>query len=162
MVSTPANRQKFIDSLVDFLIKHGFTGVDLDWEYPVDHNRGGRPADMVNLVALLTDMRAHPRFGHNFGISATLAPDLWYLQHFDAKGLLKSADFLGFMSYDLHGTWDAAVPQIGNVVLGQTNINDIERDLIPLWFDLDEVDMSKINVSCTHLLLAIWCLRSTD
>lgn len=58
---------------------------------------------MKNLVQLLADMRAHPKFAHNYGISVTLAPDLWYLQYFDAKGLLRSADWLNFMSYDLHG-----------------------------------------------------------
>lgn len=36
---------------------------------------------------------------------------------------------------------------MGNVVLGQTNINDIEKDLIPLWFDLAQSDLAKVNVS---------------
>lgn len=76
-----------------------------DREYPVDQKRGGSPDDMKNLVQLLADMRQHSGFGHNFGISVTLAPDLWYLQHYDAKGLLQNADFLGFMAYDLHGIW---------------------------------------------------------
>ncbi|KAK4494774.1 hypothetical protein PRZ48_014130 [Zasmidium cellare] len=143
MVSTPANRQAFISGLLNFMNAHGFTGVDIDWEYPVDQKRGGRPNDMKNLVQLLADMRQYSGFGHNFGISVTLAPDLWYLQHYDAKGLLQNADFLGFMAYDLHGIWD--VPNVGNVVLGQTNINDIEKDLLPLWFDLAQSDLAKVN-----------------
>lgn len=147
MVSSAASRQAFIRSLVTFMTRYGFQGVDLDWEYPVDAKRGGHPNDMVNLVQLLADMRANPDFGHKFGISVTLAPDLWYLQYFDAKGLLANADWLGFMSYDLHGIWDADVPNLGKVVYGQTDLRDIQRDLIPLWYDLTPADMNRVNVS---------------
>ena len=34
MTSTAANRAAFITSLVQFMTTWGFTGVDLDWEYP--------------------------------------------------------------------------------------------------------------------------------
>lgn len=102
---------------------------------------------MKNLVQLLADMRKRTDFGTKFGISVTLAPDIWYLQHFDAKGLLASAEFLGFMSYDLHGVWDANVSNLGKVVLGQTDIRDIEKDIVPLWFDLQPKDLANVNVS---------------
>ena len=99
MVSTAANRQSFITGAISFMSAYDFTCIDLDWEYPVDQARGGRPTDMVNLVQLLADMRARPDFANKFGISVTLAPDIWYLQHYDAKGMLASVVFLGFMAY---------------------------------------------------------------
>ncbi|KAK0113436.1 hypothetical protein ONS95_013694 [Cadophora gregata] len=112
MVSTVDTCKTFINSIVGFMKNYGFQGVDLDWEYPVDPMRGGQKNDMQNLVALVREMRANPDFGQNFGISVTLAPDINYLQHFDAKGLIKYASFLGFMSYDLHGTWDGDLPML--------------------------------------------------
>ena len=55
MVSDPAKREKFIESVIDLLEEHGFDGLDLDWEYPA--NRGGTPSDKQNFVDLLKEMR---------------------------------------------------------------------------------------------------------
>lgn len=62
-----------------------FEGVDIDWEYPVAPERGGRPEDLVNFVSLVKEMRA--AFGTSYGISLTLAPDYWYLRGFDGKAM---------------------------------------------------------------------------
>lgn len=35
LVSNPINRRKFVIGAVDFLKKHGFRGLHLDWNYPV-------------------------------------------------------------------------------------------------------------------------------
>jgi GH18 family chitinase len=69
-MSTSANRAAFISSLIDFMTTWGFQGVDIDWEYPANPDRGGRPEDTQNLVSLLADMRA--AFGAKYGISVTL------------------------------------------------------------------------------------------
>lgn len=51
MVSTEANRRKFINSTIDFLVTYDFDGLDIDWEYPA--LRGGVPSDKQNLVHLV-------------------------------------------------------------------------------------------------------------
>lgn len=45
MVSDPAARSTFVKSVMDFLAKYDFDGLDFDWEYPA--NRGGVDADQV-------------------------------------------------------------------------------------------------------------------
>ncbi|POS71111.1 oviduct-specific glycoprotein [Diaporthe helianthi] len=103
---TMANRKAFIDSVAEFMEHYGFQGVDLDWEYPGDPKRGGKKlADTSNFAQLLREMRAS--YGDRYGISLTLAPDYWYLRWFDAKAMEPYVDFFGFMTYDLHGSWDS-------------------------------------------------------
>ncbi|KAF5664348.1 chitinase 3 [Fusarium heterosporum] len=142
MVSTKANRAAFIASVRDYMDEYGFTGVDLDWEYPGEPKRGGRKlADTRNLSMLLREMRA--AYGTKYGISLTLAPDYWYLRWFDAKAMEPYVDFFGFMAYDLHGSWDSDVLTLGKIIRGQADIREIHNNTIPLWFA--GLDPKKIN-----------------
>jgi chitinase len=98
MVSTEANRAAFIESTRDYMDEYGFTGVDLDWEYPGEPKRGGRKlADTCNFSLLLKEMRA--AYGDKYGISLTLPSDYWYLRWFDAKAMEPYVDFFGLMAY---------------------------------------------------------------
>ncbi|RGP68664.1 oviduct-specific glyco [Fusarium sporotrichioides] len=134
MVSSKANRAAFISSVREYMDTFGFSGVDLDWEYPGDPKRGGNKlTDTRNLVALVREMRA--AFGQSYGISLTLAPDYWYLRWFDAKAMEPYVDFFGFMAYDLHGSWDADVLTLGKKVRGQADIREIRNNTVPLWFE---------------------------
>ncbi len=139
MASTAGNRKAFIDSLVAFMDNHGFQGVDLDWEYPVSEDRGGRDEDMANFVSLVKEMRQ--TFGAKYGISVALAPDIWYLRYFDAISMQPYVDWFGFMAYDLHGVWASDSKQ--RKVRGQTDADEIYNDIIPLSFE--GLDFSKIN-----------------
>lgn len=142
LCSNKANRAAFISSLENFMQSYKFQGVDIDWEYPGTPQRGGQRADTENFVSLVKEMRA--AYGKKYGISVTLAPDYWYLRGFDAKAMEPSVDWFGFMAYDLHGSWDADIKTLGSKVRGQTNIEEIYNDTLPLWFDA--LDPAKINM----------------
>jgi hypothetical protein len=95
---TQANRAAFIESVRDYMDEYGFTGIDIDWEYPGEPKRGGRKLDDTRAFAtLFKEMRA--AYGDKYGISLTLAPDYWYLRWFDAKAMEPYVDFFGFMAY---------------------------------------------------------------
>ncbi|KAF6841708.1 hypothetical protein CPLU01_00380 [Colletotrichum plurivorum] len=143
MVSTAANRAAFISSLLEFMEAYGFQGADIDWEYPSEPKRGGRADDAANLVLLMKEMRAafSPR---GYGSSIALAPDYWYLRGFRPFEMQQYVDFMGFMSYDLHGPWDTDVKALGSIVRPQTDITEIKKNLMPLWYD--GVDPAKVNL----------------
>lgn len=114
MCSTAGGRAAFIKSLIAFMDEYGFQGADLDWEYPEDKKRGGKPSDGDNLVLLVKEMRE--AFGNRYGLSLTLAPDYWYLRGFRPAKMQQYVDFMGFMSYDLHGPWDTDVKALGKFI----------------------------------------------
>lgn len=110
MASTQHGRHSWALSVLTMLETYGFDGVDLDWEYPVSSDRGGKAADKENYVALISELRnALDNSGKTYGISFTTPSSYWYLQNFDVPGMLKAgADWTNIMTYDLHGTWDAS------------------------------------------------------
>ncbi|KAF1955249.1 glycoside hydrolase [Byssothecium circinans] len=142
LCSNAENRAAFISSVKDFMKEYGFQGVDLDWEYPGAPERGGKREDTKNFFLLVEEMRA--LFGSAYGISLPLVPDYWYLRWFDPIAMQKHVDFFGFMAYaDLHGPWDGGVGELSSVIRGHTDIADIRKDTLPLWYD--GLDPSKIN-----------------
>ncbi|BCR84335.1 uncharacterized protein ACHE_11737S [Aspergillus chevalieri] len=127
--STEAKRKRFADKARCKLTNR----LDIDWEYPGAPDRGGKPEDTKNFVALMKTLRstfdASPR---ELGISFTIPSSYWYLRWFDMPGMMKYADWTNLMSYDLHGVWDANNP-IGSIVQGHTNLTDIKKAASLLW-----------------------------
>jgi chitinase len=90
-------------------------------QYLAEPKRGGRPEDTDNLVLLMKEMRA--AFGTRYGLSIVLAPDYWYLRGFKPAAMQDYVDFMGFMSYDLHGPWDTDVLTLGSYVHSRYTIH---------------------------------------
>ncbi|KAI6750545.1 hypothetical protein HG530_014826 [Fusarium avenaceum] len=144
--ASPARRARFIKSLTSFLDEHGFQGVDLDWEYPGAPDRGGRKEDTDNYVSLLKDMRA--AFGTKYGINIAIPTSYWYLRWFKPKEIEQYVDYMGIMTYDLHGPWDEDIKQVGRVILGHTNIPEIANWSLPLYYA--GVNPEKVNLGLAY------------
>ena len=118
---------------------YGFDGVDIDWEYPVDPDRGGKAADFKNFSSWMKDLKSTLQ---GKGLSVTLPSSYWYLQHFDITGLESSVDWFNVMLYDLHGTWDLNSKWTGPYLNAHTNLTEIQDSLDLLW--RNNIDPDKV------------------
>ncbi len=112
---TEESRTIFADSCVDFIVKYGFDGIDIDWEYPV---AGGlpanvrRPEDKQNFTLLMAKIRekldAKGKLdGKQYLLSFAGAAGSWYLNNIELAKLAQYVDYANIMTYDIHGSWDS-------------------------------------------------------
>lgn len=87
LVNSEGNQQKFLVSLMSFMALHKFDGLDLDWEYPVDKDRGGMESDYENFPKFMSNLKDLMEDGDR-GLTITLPASYWYLQYFDIKKLV--------------------------------------------------------------------------
>ena len=109
LVSSASSRSKFIKHAVDFLTKHNFDGLDLDWEYPkcwqVDCSAG--PAtDKENFAKWIQELHnaLKPK---GLLLTAAVSPSNKVMDEgYDIPALDRYLDYVSVMTYDYHGQWD--------------------------------------------------------
>lgn len=136
-------QEAFFKSLINFMGTYGFTGVDIDWEYPAAGDRNGRDEDYDNYPTFLASLKK-ALDDYKYGLSITLPTSYWYLQHFDLKSMESSVDWFNVMAYDLHGTWDIEDVWTGPYLDAHTNLTEIKSALDLLWGV--DVKPSKVNL----------------
>jgi GH18 family chitinase len=113
--STPAGREAFASSLVNFLTTYRmFDGIDFDWEYPGGGGEAGNsasPSDGANYASLLQLVRQKfdalgAQVGRRYEISVAAPAGIDKIATFNLAGLAPSVDHFNLMSYDFHGTWE--------------------------------------------------------
>ncbi|KAI0543297.1 glycoside hydrolase [Xylaria curta] len=106
---TDANRQTFANSVVQFAKDNNLDGLDFDWEYPGapdipgvppgDKGDGDRYQEFLELVRDgLPDDKT---------LSIAAPASYWYLKGFPIKDMAPVLDYIIYMTYDIHGQWDA-------------------------------------------------------
>jgi chitinase len=115
---TPASRERFIESAVDFVRRHELDGFDVDWEYPGQLGYGNvhRPEDKENFTALMAGLRRaldrvkRPK-GQRLLLTFAAGANTRFLEHTQMARVQEHVDFVNLMTYDFAGDWD---PQTGH------------------------------------------------
>lgn len=113
MASNKGSRSIFIDSAMEVARRHGFDGLDLDWEFPKD------PKEMVDLGQLFKEwrvaIRKEAKSTHRSPLLLTAAVyfavdfqwDETY-RKFPVASIAKSLDWVNAMCYEYRGSWDTS------------------------------------------------------
>ena len=104
-------RKQFNDSLLKFIQKYDFDGVDLDWEYPkcwqVDCNKGP-DSDKEAFSQWIQELHTLLK-PHGYLLSAAVSPAKKVIDAgYDVPVLSTYLDWIAVMCYDYFGKWDKA------------------------------------------------------
>ncbi len=111
---TPASRQAFAASCVDFIRDYNFDGVDIDWEYPVCcglPSNKYRPEDKANYTLLMAELRAQldaaaAQDGREYLLTFAAAAGYDKILNYEVAEIAQHVDWLNVMTYDFRGAWD--------------------------------------------------------
>lgn len=114
MASDPARRKAFVDSIVHFLERFEFDGIDIDWEYPGSDGAVpgmSRPDDAETYLQLIKDLRAGmdwltKKTGKKYRLSSAVPATTGKMDKIDWLNVGKYLDRLYVMTYDLTGAWE--------------------------------------------------------
>lgn len=113
VASTPAGRARFARSCVEMMLRYGFDGLDIDWEFPVSGGLGQtqeQPADKENFTLLLAALREQLNVasaGSNTRYLLTIAAPAVtpFYNQIEIDQIHPYLDWINLMSYTFHGGW---------------------------------------------------------
>jgi len=107
MIADATSRKAFVDSVLAFCKLYGFSGLNIDWEYPgCPQSNCNQPADKKNFVSLVEELgTALHKEGLLLSVATSANPGIMEYG-LDLAGLDPHLDWFTLMTLDYHGQWD--------------------------------------------------------
>jgi chitinase len=100
MTATSGTRSNFIGQVVSFCTANGYDGVDIDWEFVSD------ATEQANFTLFIHELSTALKARTPQLLLTMAAPaDNYSGQWINYEQLAADFDFIGFMTYDFHGSW---------------------------------------------------------
>ncbi|XP_050088481.1 probable chitinase 2, partial [Anopheles aquasalis] len=115
-------RSTFASNARRFCQKHGFDGVDIDWEFP-------EPVDRSNFIQFLAALSSEL---HDAGLILTVAVGASEFQAskaYDIAGIARYIDFINLMTYDYNGHRDGFTGHNAPLFTGPADRTDHQQML---------------------------------
>ncbi|WP_320168305.1 glycoside hydrolase family 18 protein [Mangrovibacterium marinum] len=138
-----ASRKTFAAACVQLMKKHGFDGVDLDWEYPGQRaeDNAFRLSDKGNFTLLLAEIRRAldeqgKQDNTHYLLTIATGADQAYIDHTELGKAQEYLDFINVMCYDYYHGWHYQTGHHANLFPsdeekfgGNSGLEAIERHL---------------------------------
>ncbi|XP_051164101.1 probable chitinase 10 [Leptopilina boulardi] len=112
LVKSASSRKKFVTSTLNFLKKHNFKGLSVEWNYPKcwqSDCKRGPDSDKPNFTKLLKELRkAFDEEESGLILSVALSGYKEVIDKaYQVDEISKLVDFISVMTYDYHGAWES-------------------------------------------------------
>nr|XP_056700803.1 chitinase-3-like protein 2 [Euleptes europaea] len=106
MAASPVRRSNFVNSVVRYLQENHFDGFDLDWVSPEERDKN-RLVYLVKDLSIQFKREAVKKKNEKLILSVAVQAGKEKLNKgYDVRAISEYADFINFLTYDFHGSWD--------------------------------------------------------
>lgn len=119
LTRSPASRAKFVMSVMQFLRNNGFDGFDLSW-HVADQNDKSRLAKLVQDLSVAFRHEAPAERKLILSVSVPAGRES-VDKNYDIPTISQYADFINFMAYDFHGSWENHTGHLSPLYSGKSD-----------------------------------------
>jgi chitinase len=125
LAADPKLTREFIESALELVIRYGFDGIDIDWEYPAPDQAQAFTALLKELHGAAKDTTllnaVRKKWGKQQSTDTLLvtiaAPATAQRNNLNIKKVHQFLDWINLMTYDYHGAWPGSVETDHNAPL---------------------------------------------
>ncbi len=103
-------RKRLIKNLIEFAIKYGFDGIDIDWEVPGQPKGKDTEKDHIHFVTLLRELKKNIQERKcRLEVSVSVPGSKYKLKEYNLEEIVNYVSWLNVMTYNYAGAWSKKI-----------------------------------------------------